>query len=228
MRVLRAALFDLDGLLVDSEPLWRRAEVELFATVGLTMTDAECEETTGLRIDEVVRQRYRERPWDAPSVEVVTARIVDRTIALIRAEASPKPGVRRAIDLSAELGLRRLVVSSSPTRLIEAALERLDVRDRFEAIVSAEHEPYGKPHPGVFLRAAASIDVAPHECLVLEDSLNGVIASKAARMTCIAVPERPDPRFAIADLVVPSLEALELPTLASLAGGRARVASSRA
>jgi beta-phosphoglucomutase-like phosphatase (HAD superfamily) len=215
--MISAALFDLDGLLVDSEPLWRRAEVELFATVGLEMTDAQCEETTGLRIDEVVHLRHRQRPWASPPVATITARIIDRTIALLRSDAVAKPGIEHAIGLCADAGLRLLVVSSSPTRLIEAALERLAVRDRFEAIVSAEHEPYGKPHPGVFLRAAESIDVSPLDCLVLEDSLNGVIAAKAARMKCIAVPERPDPRFALADLVLPSLAALDRTALAALA-----------
>jgi beta-phosphoglucomutase-like phosphatase (HAD superfamily) len=215
--VIRAALFDLDGLLVDSEPLWRRSEVELFATVGLHLTDAECEETTGLRIDEVVKLRHRQRPWASPSVDAITAHIVDRMVALLATESVAKAGVHHAIDLCANRGLRLLVVSSSPTRLIEAALERLGVRGRFEGVVSAEHEPYGKPHPGVFLRAAEGIDVSPLDCLVLEDSLNGVIAAKAARMTCIAVPERADPRFALADLVLPSLEALDPDTLAALA-----------
>ncbi len=216
--MLASALFDLDGLLIDSEPLWRCAEVELFGTVGLQMTDAECEETTGLRIDEVVHLRHRQRPWTSPSVEEVTAKIIDRTIALIRARAAAKPGVPHAITICREAGLRLLVVSSSPTRLIEAALERLAVRDHFEGIVSAEHEPYGKPHPGVFLRAASLLGVSPLDCLVLEDSLNGVIAAKAARMTCIAVPERPDPRFALADLVLPSLEALDRRALGVLVG----------
>lgn len=215
--MLRAALFDLDGLLVDSEPLWRRSEVELFATVGLHLTDAECEETTGLRIDEVVSLRHRQRPWASPTVASVTAQIVDRMILLIAAEAVGKPGAHHAIGLCAEAGLRLLVVSSSPSRLIEAALDRLGVRDRFEGIVSAEHEPYGKPHPGVFLRASDRIGASPLECLVLEDSLNGVIAAKAARMKCIAIPEREDPRFALADLVLPSLEALDRPALVALA-----------
>lgn len=215
--MLRAALFDLDGLLVDSEPLWRRSEVELFATVGLHMTDAQCEETTGLRIDEVVQLRHRQQPWPSPSVEIVTGKIIDRMIGLIGTEAVAKPGVHHAIGLCAEAGMRLLVVSSSPTRLIEAALETLGVRDRFEGIVSAEHEPYGKPHPGVFLHAAEKLAVSPLDCLVLEDSLNGVVAAKAARMTCIAVPERADPRFALADLVLPSLEALDRAALTALA-----------
>lgn len=74
---------------------------------------------------------------------------------------------------------------------------------------SAEAEPYGKPHPAVYLSTAARLGVAPARCLALEDSLNGLIAAKAARMRCVAVPERPDPRFALADLVLPGLAHLE-------------------
>jgi len=213
---IAAAIFDLDGLLVDSEPLWRRCEIEHFATVGLHLTDAECEETTGIRIDEVVAIRHRQRPWADPSVAEITRRIVDSMIERLRADAPAKPGGARAIDLCAAQRLRLALASSSPLALIEAALEGLGLRDRFEQVVSAEHERYGKPHPAVLLRTAEALGVAPIECLVLEDSLAGVIAAKAARMRCIAVPERPDPRFVLADLVLPSLESLDAPTLARL------------
>jgi sugar-phosphatase len=215
--VLRAAIFDLDGLLVDSEPLWRRAEIEHFASVGLHLTDAECEETTGLRIDEVVAVRHRQKPWNEPSVDVITARIVERMIELVAAYAPAKAGGAHAVDLCARSGLRIAVASSSPLRLIEAALMGLGLRDRFELVVSAEREPYGKPHPGVFLRAAEQLGVAPVSCIVFEDSLHGLVAAKAARMACIAVPERPDARFALADLVLPSLETLDPAMLARVA-----------
>jgi mannitol-1-/sugar-/sorbitol-6-/2-deoxyglucose-6-phosphatase len=230
--VLRAAIFDLDGLLVDSEPLWRRAEIERFAEVGLHLDDAACAETTGLRIDEVVALRHRQQPWQAPSVAEVTERIVARMAVLLREEASAMPGAARAVELCREAGLRLAVASSSPERLIEAALARLGLRGRFELVLSAEHEPYGKPHPAVFLRTAERLGVAPGACLVFEDSLHGLVAAKAARMTCVAVPElhRPDatgakahdPRFALADRVLGSLEALDagmLAQLAQLAGG---------
>ncbi|MBZ0115363.1 MAG: hexitol phosphatase HxpB [Sandaracinaceae bacterium] len=207
--MLRAAIFDLDGLLIDSEPLWRRAEVELFATVGLRLTEAECEETTGLRIDEVVAYRHRQCPWHEPDVSVIASRIVDRVIELVGREGAAKPGGARAVEACAQFGLRLALASSSPERLIHATLVRLGLADHFEHVVSAEHERHGKPHPVVFLTTAERLGVSPLECVVLEDSLNGVIAAKAARMRCIAVPERDDPRFALADRVLPSLEAFE-------------------
>lgn len=215
--MLRAAIFDLDGLLVDSEPLWRRAEVEHFAAVGLHLTDAECEETTGLRIDEVVALRHRQHPWAEPSVEVITARIVDRMVELLGAHAPAKAGGAHAVEVCARSGLRLAVASSSPLRLIEAALAGLGLRERFELVVSAERDAYGKPHPAVFLRTAEQLGVPPVSCVVLEDSLHGLVAAKAARMACVAVPERTDPRFALADLVLPSLEALDAAALARVA-----------
>jgi sugar-phosphatase len=83
--------------------------------------------------------------------------------------------------------------------------------ERFVSLHSAEHEPYGKPHPGVFLSAALSLDVAPQACLVVEDSAAGVIAARAGNMSVVAVPVAEDifePAFALADLVLESLEEL--------------------
>lgn len=216
--MMRAAIFDMDGLIVDSEPLWRRTEVAVFGEVGLALTEAMCEATTGLRIDEVALHWFARSPWEGPSPHALAERIVDRMIE--GADTAMQPGVASALETCAEAGLRLAVASSSPLRLIEATLSRLGVRDRFELVVSAEHERFGKPHPAVFLRAAEQLGVGPAECLVLEDSLNGVLAAKAARTICVAVPaanDRNDPRFAIADRVLGSLEELDAPLLAELA-----------
>lgn len=219
--MLRAAIFDMDGLLIDSEPSWRRAEVACFGEVGLALTEDDCHATTGLRIDEVARHWHRRAPWEGPTPHEVAARIVDRMIAIVGAEGTAMPGAAAAVERCAAAGLRLALASSSPARLIDATLARLGLRDRFEVVVSAEHEALGKPHPAVFLTTAARLGVDAADCLVLEDSLHGVIAAKAARMTCVAVPDpsrRDDPRFALADRVLPSLAALDGPTLAALGG----------
>jgi sugar-phosphatase len=96
--------------------------------------------------------------------------------------------------------------------VIAAALEALDLQDAFEVVHSAEGEPYGKPHPGVYLHTAEQLGLRPEECVAIEDSPNGVLAAKAARMGCIAVPEpalRGHPWFAIADAVLQDLGGLE-------------------
>ncbi|HJL14116.1 MAG TPA: hexitol phosphatase HxpB [Sandaracinaceae bacterium LLY-WYZ-13_1] len=212
MRDARAAIFDMDGLLVDSEPWWRRAEVELFATVGLALEESDCEATTGLRIDEVTAHWFARAPWEGPSPHALAERIVDRMVAIVGARGAPMPGAVEAVARCADAGLRLAVASSSPERLIDATLARLGLAERFELRCSAEHERFGKPHPAVFLRCAERLGVDPAACLVLEDSLNGVLAAKAARMTCVAVPEatqRGDPRFCIADRVLGSLRELD-------------------
>jgi len=212
---MRAAIFDMDGLLIDSEPLWRRAEVEVFATVGVPLTEAMCEATTGLRIDEVAAHWHRRQPWEGESVASVAGRIVERMIGLVAEEGAAQPGAHAAIDACARAGLTLALASSSPERLIDATLARLGLGERFVIRRSAEHEELGKPHPAVFLRTAEDLGVEAADCLVFEDSLNGVLAAKAARMTCVAVPERDDPRFCIADRVLGSLEQVEA-TLPSL------------
>ena len=92
--------------------------------------------------------------------------------------------------------------------LLNAALEGLGLVGRFSHVISAEFEPYGKPHPGVYISAAKALGIAPDRCLALEDSVNGALAAKAAKMFCIAVPEPhnlADPRYAIADVKLTSL-----------------------
>ncbi len=207
--MIRAAIFDMDGLLIDSEPFWREVEVEVFGSVGVPLTEEMCHQTTGLRIDDVVAHWHRLHPWEDPGLAAVQERIVARMVEEIGARGEAKRGVEAALAWAEGRGLRTAVASASPRRIIAAVLQRLGLAERFAVVRSAEDEPWGKPHPAIFLTTAAALGVRPEECLVFEDSLNGVIAAKAARMRCVAVPEawpRHDPRFALADVCVGSLE----------------------
>jgi mannitol-1-/sugar-/sorbitol-6-/2-deoxyglucose-6-phosphatase len=204
----RGVIFDMDGLLIDSEPLWVRAEIEVFGAAGVALSEDDCAQTKGLRVDDVVRYWHAHRRFvSAPSA--VEERLVARVVALVGAEGRALPGVADALAVArAKVGRRLALASSSPSAVIDAALARLGLEDAFEVVMSAETEPFGKPHPGIFLRTAERLGIPAVDCLVLEDSMNGVIAAKAARMACIAVPfDHPDhdPRFVLADAVVGSL-----------------------
>lgn len=197
--MIRAAIFDMDGLLIDSEPFWREVEMEVFRGVGVPLTEAMCHQTTGLRIDDVVAHWHRRHPWDEPAPAAVQERIIARMVETVGARGAAKQGVAHALEWAAGRGLQLALASSSPMRIIRAVLSRLGLEGRFRVVRSAEDEAWGKPHPAIFLTTAAALGVRPEECLVFEDSLNGVIAAKAARMRCVCVPETADPRFVLAD-----------------------------
>jgi len=212
---LRAVIFDMDGVLLDSEPLWQEAEIEVFASVGIALDRGLCLRTMGLRSDEVVAYWYGRRPWRAPSPAAVERELLRVVAALIRARAVRKEGLTDALELLTRRDVHLALASSSPYALITAVLERLELTATFACVHSAEEEPQGKPHPGVYLTTARKLGVAPTECCAVEDSLNGVLAAKAARMTCVAVPDAAvagDPRFAIADRVARSLAEIDVPT----------------
>ena len=205
---LRAVIYDLDGLLIDSEPCWMQAETEVLAEVGVPLDIERCQETTGLRLDEVVAYWSARYPWTGVSREEVGQRILRRVLALLAERAPLKPGARESLAAVRRAGLRVAVASSSPLLLIEEALSRVGLQGTFEQVVSAEGERFGKPHPGVYLTTAARLRVDANACLALEDSVNGILSARAAGMRCIAVPERwpvRDPRFSNAHVVVRSL-----------------------
>jgi sugar-phosphatase len=184
---IRGVLFDMDGLMIDSEPLWQRAEIEVFATVGIRLTRELCLETRGRRIDEVVEHWRTRHPWPTPSAATIRDQIVGRVIEGIRREGTAKPGLDHAIEFFASLGLPLGVASSSDYAIIDAVLECLGVASRFAIVHSGEEEALGKPHPDVYRSAALKLGVAAEHCLALEDSPSGVAAARAAGMRCIAV-----------------------------------------
>jgi sugar-phosphatase len=219
-----AAIFDMDGLLVDSEPLWREAEIEILGELGVPVADDDCRRTKGMFVDEVTRYWFERFPWEGPDAAQVAVRVVDRVIELVVAKGVRRPGVDDALSLCRRHGMRIALASSSQYRLIERVLDHFALADSFELVHSAEDEPYGKPHPGVFLTTAEKLGVTPDRCLVWEDSPAGVLAAKAARMTCIAVPEPSERELAtvrIADAVLASLEEADESLWARLAAGRA-------
>jgi sugar-phosphatase len=208
---MRAVIFDMDGLIVDSEPLWRLAERATFAEVGLDLSDADCERTMGMRSDEVIRFWFDEHPWTGRSLAEVEERLENRVRELIAERATAMPGVEHAMAMARAEGLLLGLASSSSPALIDAVLEKLKLMDHFAAVCSAVDEVHGKPDPAVFLSAASMLDVAPTECVAIEDSLAGVRSARDAGMRVIAVPPPhliDDPGYDIANIKLGSLEDL--------------------
>ena len=195
-----AVIFDMDGVLVDSEPLWKIAMQEVFSSLGSSLEKSDFQKTVGLRIDEVIAYWKPIENW-GPEIKEIERRIIIKMVDLIHHQSCPLSGVVETLDFlksKTPIGL----ATSSPQKLIDAVLNTLDIKKYFDAIQSAETETHGKPHPAVFLSAAKKMNVRPENCLVIEDSLNGIIAAKAARMAVVCIPEKthiPNPKMNVAD-----------------------------
>ncbi len=204
--MIKAVIFDMDGLLIDSEPFWQQAEMEVFKEVGIHLTLEMCLQTTGLRIDEVTQYWFNKQPWEGTALHTITNKIVDTVIHKIQTEGVMKEGVFQTLEFFKQQNIPMAIASSSYHRLINAVVEHLNISHYFQHLVSAEDDIYGKPHPSVYIRTAEKLGVPPTTCLVYEDSFNGVLAAKAARMKTVAIPEVKDARFIIADKILHSLE----------------------
>lgn len=216
---MKAVIFDMDGVLIDSEPLWKIAEVEGFGKVGLDLTHTDCEETVGLRIDEVVRMWHQKVGWTSKTLLEVEEDIIDILIREIKTQGKALEGVYEALEQIKKADLKIGLATSSAERIIHVVLDKLGIHDYFEVTHSAEHEKHGKPHPAVFLHTAEQLNIHPTDCLVIEDSFNGVLAAKSARMKVIAVPEKThqyDKRLVIADQIIDNLSLLDLGSLQKL------------
>jgi len=203
----------MDGLLVDSEPYWKIAEKICFGKLGLNLNDELLRQVMGFRLSEVVEYWYNYQPWGEKNFEAVEADVLETVKQLIIENADALPGVIQTLELCKTNGYKIALASSSAMSLINVVVDKLNIRHYFDLLVSAEFEPYGKPHPSVFITTANQLNVLPTECLVFEDSVNGMIAAKAARMKCIVVPEaekQQEPYWQLANQKLKTLEDFKL------------------
>lgn len=197
-----AVIFDMDGVLTDSEPIWKIAMEQVFSEIGCNLTREDFQKTVGLRIDEVCEYWYSVVKWANFTPKDVENKIVQRMVELLSIDATPLPGVIESLEYFKEKGLKIGLATSSYSILIETILTKINAKHFFDCVHSAEHEKYGKPNPAVYLTCADNLGVAPQKCFVIEDSLNGVISGKAARMTVVCIPEKthhPEPKLIVAD-----------------------------
>jgi sugar-phosphatase len=207
--MIDAVIFDMDGVLLDSEPFWQEAEMEVFATVGIQLTRAQCIETTGLPVNDVVAYRHIQNPWNHKSLEQVSDEILAGVEMRVRERAVLLDGVMDVLEFFKNLRIPTALASSSAMRLINTVLNKFSMENTFRVVHSAEREKYGKPHPAVFLKTAKHLRIPPAHCLVIEDSFNGLIAAKAARMKTVVIPmakQWNEARFDIADSKLRSLK----------------------
>jgi len=214
--MINAVIFDFDGIIIDSEPLWVEAEIAVFETIGIRLTPELCRQTTGLNTQDTLLYWYNIYHWSGKSRLQVYKEIMEAMQALILKKVELKEGFPDVLQLFVDMNLPMAVASASPLKLIKTALKKFQLFDYFKIINSGEKEKFGKPHPALYLGAARKLGIEPVNCLAFEDSFNGAISAKAARMKLVAVPDDHDfmtSRFDFADLKISSLRDFKIKQL---------------
>jgi HAD superfamily hydrolase (TIGR01509 family) len=188
-RLADAVLFDMDGLLVDSEPLWTVAEIELAASLGGTWDDTVKAAIIGTRLDVAVPRilEWYGVPDGPDEVAAAMAFLLARMVELFHDRLPLMPGALPLVDGVRALGVPTALVSSSYRVLVDAALDALD-RERFDATLSGDEVVHGKPDPEPYLRVCEMLGVRPDRCVIVEDAMSGIEAGEAAGATVVAVP----------------------------------------
>jgi beta-phosphoglucomutase-like phosphatase (HAD superfamily) len=187
-RPVKAVVFDMDGLLFDTETLYHRAMVEVARGMGLVMPLAFYLSMVGLPGVEC-KQRLAEHYGEGFDLEGFWTRSRSRFHGLCAAELRLKGGVLELLDLLDRLKLPRAIATSSGWPSVQDHLAAHDLHRRFDAVVAHGDYARGKPHPDPYLKAAERLGVAPGDCLALEDSHNGVRAAAAAGMMTVMAPD---------------------------------------
>lgn len=211
--MIEAIILDMDGILIDSERHWQLTERAIFAELGIELSDALLVETRGLRTEEMVAHWSARFSLNGRDPRALMADYDRRMVVTMQREVPLMEGARELIKMFREQGLPVALATCSTQEHIDAVMEKHQLRASFEQMVSAAVDMPGKPHPEVFLRTAELLKVDPTRCLVFEDSFNGLVAAKAARMKVVAMPdphEYEQERFGAADLKIRSLSEFTL------------------
>lgn len=182
---MKAVIWDMDGVIIDSEPLHFEIDIQTMNYLGAQITKEQLERFVGMTNPEMWTIIKGEYGIAQTVIEIIEHQLSAKIHALSEMDIMPIDGVKELIlDLKSR-NIPMGIASSSPRLFIEEVLEKFQIREYFDCIVSGEEVKQGKPAPDVYLEAAQLLGVKPHECIVIEDSRNGIKAAKAARMKCI-------------------------------------------
>lgn len=208
-----AVLFDMDGLLLDTERIYSRALISAARAVDFEMSEIFCHSMIGIPGTECDAMIQRHFGPSFPLAAYLKA-YSSQLDVLLKDGVPLKPGAKELIDHCAMRGTPKALATSSRRPTVESRLSQVELLDRFDAIVTRDEVERGKPSPDVFIKAASELGVDPSRCLVLEDSLNGIRAAHAAGTMPVMVPDIVGPTDEIRSMCIAIVDSLhEIPGL---------------
>ena len=217
LTMIRTVIFDMDGVIIDSEPLWEKAERILLGRRGLDYNPAYREKIVGLNQKD--SGKLLKETFNLPeTIEELLAERIEILLPLYEKELELVPGFITILKEIKESGFLLALASSSPYRVINFVLDKFSLNQFFSVVVSGESVEFGKPYPDIYLYTAKKLGVKTEECVVIEDSINGVKSAKSAGMMCIAVPDKrlSQNEFQIADVVIGRLDKINAEMIRNL------------
>jgi len=207
--MIKAVIFDMDGVMIDSEPLWEKTERILLARRGIDYSPEYRDQIVGLNQNDSGRLLIDTFNLEEIVIDIIDER-VDILTGIYEEELELVPQLVPLLDDLRAENYPLAVASISPLRVVNFVLEMFSLDEYFHEVVSGDCAENGKPHPEIYIQAAMRLGVKPDECVAIEDSINGVKSAKAAGMFCIAIPDKRLSRdkFSEADMIMESLDEL--------------------
>jgi sugar-phosphatase len=182
----KAVIFDMDGVLIDSEPFWQIAEKKVFTSLGVNLTSELCSQTKSMTTAEVTKFWYSHYQWNDKSLKDVENEVIKYVKLLIKKEGKEVDGINTVLRLIKSKNYKIGLATNAPFELIPIVLKKLGIVKYFDFFTSAEFEKEGKPNPAVYLSVAKKLKINPKNCIVFEDSHSGLLSAKRAGMTAVA------------------------------------------
>jgi mannitol-1-/sugar-/sorbitol-6-/2-deoxyglucose-6-phosphatase len=205
---IKAVIFDMDGVIIDSEPFWRNAYKTVFPRYKVPVSDEMCIEAKGVKVDVVVENWHKLYHLQTDNLDMVEKEIIDEVLLLIRTNGKAMPGLTELIECLKSRNIKTGLATSSLFSIMEFVLKSLHMEGFFDICHSAEAEKAGKPAPDVYLGTAKRLGLMPEQCMAIEDSVTGLLSAKSAGMFTVALPEATEfelDKYNIADLKIKSL-----------------------
>ena len=208
--MFKAIIFDMDGVVIDSEPLWEKSEKILIGNYGMDYKTDYRDKILGLNQSDSARLMKETFNLELTIQEIIQKRL-EILLSLYKNELKLIDGIEKILYESSK-NFKVGLASSSPREIIDFVLDKFEINKYFQSVVSGDCTNNGKPDPDIYLEAAKQLKTKPENCIAIEDSINGVLSAKNAGMYCIAIPDKRLERkkYKMADLIVDNISEIRI------------------